>query len=72
MHESGFDRQALREAREHAGLTRKQFADAVGRGTRPSPAWENGPSYPFIAAHNVIAKMLNVRVADLLTEGECA
>jgi len=72
MRQAGFDRQALREAREHAGLTRREFADAIGRGYTTVAALENGPGYPSIAALNLIAKVLNVRVADLLTEGKRA
>jgi transcriptional regulator with XRE-family HTH domain len=68
MSETGFDRRALREARERAGLTREQLADDIGRGYSTLAAWENGPGYPPIAALNLIARVLGVRVVDLLED----
>lgn len=66
------DRQAfaarLRALRAKAGLTRRQFADQIGRGIRIVESWEQGLRSPRPFELSKVADVLGCTLDDLLRE----
>ncbi|MBQ8357124.1 MAG: helix-turn-helix transcriptional regulator [Clostridia bacterium] len=57
----------LKEARENAGLTQKQVADAVGITIRCYQYYETGIKKPAVDVAIQIAKKLNSTVEEVFT-----
>jgi Predicted transcription factor, homolog of eukaryotic MBF1 len=66
---SPFRAEALRDARVNAGLTQHQLANRIGvAGGERVSRWELGTSTPTPAILSKLAKVLGVRIADLLAD----
>jgi transcriptional regulator with XRE-family HTH domain len=60
-----FSGEALRMAREAAGLSREELAVAVGRTAQTIYRWERGHAVPYESAITAVARVLGVRPAEL-------
>jgi transcriptional regulator with XRE-family HTH domain len=56
----------IRQARENAGLTQKQLAEALGLDQSAVSNWETGKSEPVINNLRRLADILGCNPADLL------
>ena len=56
----------IRQARENAGLSQKQLAEALGLDQSAVSKWETGKSEPVIHNLRRLADILGCRPADLL------
>lgn len=56
----------IRQARENAGLTQKQLAEALGLDQSAVSNWETGKSEPVINNLRRLADILGCQPADLL------
>jgi transcriptional regulator with XRE-family HTH domain len=61
----------LREAREHLGMTQAELAAKLGVHVATVTLWENRKNRRKVATKYIqkIAKVLNIRVSELLGEG---
>lgn len=55
-----FNREAIREARERAGMSRKDLANLLNCTRQQVYAWENGPHRPSLKTLERLWSVLNI------------